>query len=152
MYFWLQVCWTNMSPGTLSFSNLTSKLYLKQFWVLFCIPNNKMTFPNNKVHRSITAAWKPTACYFNHNAPHGGQFLSNARITITIIIWPQRSPAKLMITPAESALGLCTSQYITQLWLTGDTPCDRPGDTVLKWAAEVVSLSCICGQWAEDSW
>lgn len=55
----------------------------------------------------------------------------------------QRSSAELIITIAGSALGLCSSNYITQLWLTGDTAYDRPSDTVLKRAGEVVSLSCI---------
>lgn len=33
-----------------------------------------------------------------------------------------------------------------KLWLTGDSACDRWGDTVLKCAADSVSLLCICGR------
>lgn len=64
----------------------------------------------------------------------------------------QRSSAELIIITAGGALGLYIWQYITQLWLIGDTAYDKPGDTILKWAAEVVSLFFICGQRAGDSW
>lgn len=68
---------------------------------------------------------------------------------LTPIIWPKGLP-ELIITAADSALGLCTSQHITEPWLTGDSAYDRLGDAVLKWAADVVSLSCMCGQRTAD--
>lgn len=65
--------------------------------------------------------------------------------SVLTAVMTQKYSEKLFITPADAALGLCTWQYMTQQWLTGDTACNRPGDTVLKWAVAVVSLSCtIC--------
>lgn len=120
-----------------------------------------MTFPNTKwcdseppplTPNSVTDAWKTYSVILITPLLTEDNSCLMAELqwgVLTPIIWPKGLP-ELIITAADSALGLCTSQHITEPWLTGDSAYDRLGDAVLKWAADVVSLSCMCGQRTAD--
>lgn len=83
--------------------------------------------------------------------PYGGQFLSNVWITVWWVdphYMAHKSFAELIIPTAHSALGLCTSQHITKLWLTGDSACDRWGDA--DWSGQ--QMLCPCPVYVVREW
>lgn len=161
MILTVQARWVNTRTTKLSKWDIQNVLSVCNFGLFSQITNSYSRWPflisgdgTPRSTPSTAAAWKPTVCHFNHTAPHGGQFFTNAKTTVGCAdshYMTQRSSAELIISTACCALALCTWQYITQLWLTGDTAYDKPRRSCV----EVGSNGCVLVLWmwstAEDT-
>lgn len=157
MILTVQARWVNTRTTKLSKWDIQNVLSVCNFGLFSQITNSYSRWPflisgDGTPHStpSTAAAWKPTVCHFNHTAPHGGQFFTNAKTTVGCAdphYMTQRSSAELIISTACCALAHLTIYYTAvtdrwhSLWQTQEE---------LRWSGQ--QRLCPCPVYVVDSW